>query len=83
MPQRQNACLNTYRIKQLPQLVAILNGHHSSERVVLIVNFHDWLWCILYLLSFVSVYLGRGRGPEDQQNTKVTLEARQSQTTAT
>ena len=70
-------------VKLLPLIVAILNGHHSRDRVMLIVNFHDGLWCILYLLSFVSVYLGRGRGPEDQQNTKVTLEARQSQTTAT
>lgn len=50
---------------------------------MLIVNFHDGLWCILYLLSFVSVYLGRGRGPEDQQNMNMTLKARQSQTTTT
>lgn len=83
MPQRQNACLNTYRIKQLPQLVAILNGHHSSERVVLIVNFHDWLWCILYLLSFVSIYLGRRRGPENHKAIEMALQACGSQTTAT
>ena len=56
-----------YRIKQLPKLVAILNGDHSSKRVMLIVNFHDWLGCVRYLFCFTSVHLGRGCGPEDQE----------------
>lgn len=74
-----------YRIKQLPKLVAILNGDHSSKRVVLIVNFHNRLGCIRYLLCFTSVHLRRGCGPEDQQacrlkNTRGTGGSRQQPT---
>lgn len=59
-------CLKSYRVKELAQFVTILNGHHSSKRVVLVVDFHDGLWGLLDLLDFASVNLSRGRGPENQ-----------------
>lgn len=53
-----------YRIQQLAQLVAVFNIDDGGKRVVLVINFDDWLWHALLevLLYPVACFLSFFRG---------------------